>query len=73
MSFAMEWPQKLFKASFEVFIIAMYYLKIMIILKKKICEKKSFNQTIRSLFEKMLRKWGSIINRRLHLGPNWLS
>ena len=50
-------------------IVAMQYLKTMIIFKN-FCEKKSFDQTIRSVFEKLLKKWGSRISESLHLGLN---
>ena len=43
----------------------MQYLKTMIIFKN-FCEAKMFNQTIRFVFEKLLKKWGSIISGRLH-------
>ena len=43
----------------------MQYLKTMIIFKK-FCETKTFNQKIRFVFEKLLKKWGSIISGRLH-------
>ena len=43
----------------------MHYLKTMIIFKN-FCEAKTFNQTIRFVFEKLLKKWGSIIGGRLH-------
>ena len=42
---------------------ATQYLKSMIILKN-FCEKKTFNQTIRFVFEKLLKKWRSIIKGR---------
>ena len=29
-------------------------------------EKRAFNQTMRFVFEKLLKKWRSIINERLH-------
>ena len=33
---------------------------------KNFCEKKAFNQTIRFVFEKLLKKWGSVVSGRLH-------
>ena len=43
----------------------MKYLKTMIIFKN-FCEKKTFNQTIRFVCEKLLKKWESISSGRLH-------
>ena len=43
----------------------MQYLKTMIICKS-FWEVKTFNQTIRFVFEKLLKMLGSIINGRLH-------
>ena len=45
-------------------IVAMQYLKTMIIFKN-FCEKKTFYQTIKFEVEKRLKKWGSIISGRL--------
>ena len=50
-------------------IVAMQYLKTMIIFKN-FCEKKTFNQTVRFVFEKLLKKWGSIVSGSFHRGPN---
>ena len=46
-------------------IVTWQYLKTMIILKN-FCEKKKFNQTIRFVFQKLLKKWGLIISGSLH-------
>ena len=46
-------------------IVAMQYLETMIIFKN-FCDAKTFNQTIRFVFEKLLKKLGSIISGRLH-------
>ena len=43
----------------------MRYLKTMITFKNS-CEAKTFNQTIRFVFEKLLKKLESIISGRLH-------
>ena len=43
----------------------MQYLKTMILFKN-FCKKKTFNQTIRFVFEKLLKKWESIINGSLY-------
>ena len=40
-------------------IVAMYYSKAMITCKK-FCEEESFNQLKRFVFEKLLKRWGSI-------------
>ena len=45
--------------------VALQYLKIMIILKN-FYETKPFNQTIRFVSEKVLKKRGSISGGRLH-------
>ena len=45
----------------------MQYIKTIF---KNFSEKKSFNPTMRSVFEKLLKKWGSIISGRLHWGSN---
>ena len=49
--------------------VAKQYLKTKIIFKN-VCEKKTFNQTIRFVFEKLLKKSGSItISGRFRWGP----
>ena len=50
----------------------MQYLKTVITFKN-FREKKTFNQPIRFVFEKLLKNWGSIISGSLHWGPNWLN
>ena len=49
--------------------VPMQYFKTMITFKN-LCENKSFNLTIRSVFEKLVKKWGSTINGCLHWGSN---
>ena len=46
-------------------IVAMQYLKTMKQLKS-FCETKTCDQTICFVFEKLLKKWGSITSERLH-------
>ena len=46
-------------------IVVLQNLKTMIIFKN-VCEAKTFNQTIGFVFEKLLKKWESIISGRLH-------
>ena len=46
-------------------IVATQYLKTMMMFKN-FCEKKRFNQIIRFVFEKLLKKCGSIISGRLN-------
>ena len=48
----------------------MQYLKRMIVFKN-FRKKETFNQTIRFVFEKLLKNWESKINSRLRRGPNW--
>ena len=47
--------------------VALQCLKTVIILKS-LNEKKTFNQATRFLFEKVMKKWVSIISRSLHWG-----
>ena len=47
----------------------MQYLKTIVILKI-VCEKKTFNQTIRFVVEKLLNKWESIISESLDWDPS---
>ena len=48
-------------------IVAMQYLKIVLIKKKFFKGKRLPNQTIRFVFEKLLNKWGSTISGSLVL------
>ena len=49
----------------------MWYLKTTVDnILNKFCEKKSFNQTMRFVFEKLPENWGFVISRRLYQGSN---
>ena len=51
-------------------IVVVKYLKTTIIIFKNVCEKKTFYQTIKFVFDKLQGKRGSTISGRLHWVTN---